>query len=222
MKTVLWVSTLMGLLPLVAYSVVHISGVISFRRAVPQTIDDESTVSITISKFQLGESGRPVVVSPNAWPSALCLFGAASCLVGLWFLIPRQPIYAERNGYDRIEPLLKRVLSSTSEYPSLIVSARDGEEALLVMRDDDGWQLSLSIYSQNQDGIQAIRQYFSDRDIVPSEVEETHDEEFDVSMTHLAFPLSGNATTDAGTCIKILRDIIGVTNDEPMEFTVQS
>lgn len=223
MKAVLWVITLLGLLPLVALSALHVSAVISSRRAFPQELEgeEESTILYTTHTFQLGHSSRPVAVSPNAWPAILCIIGATCCLVGLTFLIPQQPIHADKEGYKQFEPLLQRVYSSSATHPSLSISARDGKVGLFVMRDEDGWQLSLTENSQNLETIENVKQFFADKGVAPSDTDEFEDEALAGSTTYLEFPVSGNPVADAKTCISVFRDILGITNEEPMTFELE-
>ena len=221
MKTILWAITIVGLLPLVAFSLLHLFTYVAMRRALPPDDGDSFTTTITTTSFQFSESARPTIVASQAWPAVVALFGAALCIIGLLYLIPRQPQYAASNGYDRFQPLLARIMSSTADHRSLIVSARDGNEALLVMRGEHGWELSLSANSDNQTVIEQIKSYFADRDVDPMQDYTTHDDEFDITTTHLLFPLSGDPATDAETCVNIFHDVIGVTNDEPMEFNVE-
>ncbi len=221
MKTILWAITIVGLLPLVAFSLLHLFTYVAMRRALPPDDADPYTHTITTTSFQFSESARATIVASHAWPAILALCGATLCIIGLIYLIPRQPLYAASNGYDRFQPLLTRIMASTAEHPSLIVSARDGNEAVLVMRGDHGWELSLSANSDKQTVIEQITSYFADRDVDPIQNYTTHDVEFDITTTHLAFPLSGDPTGDAETCVNIFRDMIGVTNDEPMEFNFE-
>ena len=221
MKTILWAITIVGLLPLVAFSLLHLSTYIALRRSLPPDDGDPFTHTITTTTFQFSESARPTIVSPNAWPAVVALCGAVLCVIGLLFLIPRQPIFAETNGYARFQPLFTRVMASKSEHPSLIVSARDGNQSLLVLRGEKGWELSLSADTDNQAVIDNIKTYFANRDIDAIQDYTTHDEEFDITTTHLAFPLSGDPSVDAKTCVNIFRDAVGVTADEPMEFNIE-
>ena len=221
MKTILWTITIVGLLPLVAFSLLHLFTYVAMRRALPPDDADPYTHTITTTTFQFSESARPTIVSPNAWPAIVALCGVALCVIGLLYLIPRQPLFSTSNGYDRFQPLLTRIMASTAEHPSLIVSARGGNEALLVMRGEHGWGLSLSATSDNQTVIDQIKSYFSVRNVDAMQDYTTHDDEFDITTTHLLFPLSGDPAADAETCANIFRDVIGVTNDEPMEFNVE-
>ncbi|WP_404309300.1 hypothetical protein [Neorhodopirellula lusitana] len=221
MKTILWAITIVGLLPLVAFSLLHLFTYAAMRRAIPPEDGDPYTHTIVTTTFQFSESARPTVVATHAWPAIIALCGATLCIIGLLYLIPRQPLFSASNGYDRFQPLLTRIMASNAEHPSLIVSARDGNEALLVMRNENGWELSLSANSDNQTVIEQIKSYFAERDVDSMQDYTTHDDEFDITTTHLAFPLSGDPTVDAETCVNIFRDVIGVTNDEPMEFNVE-
>ncbi len=222
MKLFLWTFTLLGLLPLVIFSALHLFSSVAVYRELPQEsgVDDEFTFTTTIRTVQFAGSEHPLVVSPQAWPAIVALSGAALCLVGLFLLIPGQPIYADKDGYARFAPLLKRVMSSSVEYPSLIVSAREGSRSLLVMRYENEWQLSLTVESNDVGAIARIRQYFKDRGQDAVQEYESADEEVDVKTTRFVFPLTGDPGPDSQACIDVFGDCLGVTADEPMQFDI--
>ena len=223
MKTFFWIFTVVGLLPVSAFAILHVASRIALRREIgaePGDIEKGTFIS-AISTVQLGDSMPPMVVNTRAWPAFLILLGTVGCLIGLFFLIPRQPLRISGGGYAQVESLIQQVLNSTNEHPSFIVSARNGNEAMLVMRGTSGLDLSWSADSTRIDSIAAIRSYFAARDVQPSSDYTTHDDHFDINTTHLAFPLGGDSAQIASICVHVFRDILGVTNDEPIEFTVE-
>lgn len=222
MKTFLWLFTVIGLLPVAAFSILHLTSWVALRREMARepATDDGSFTLITTSYVSFGQSSSPMNVSTNAWPAILILTGALCCVIGLVYLIPKQPLRISRDGYSRFEPLIKKVVSSSRDYPSLIVSARNGNEALLVMRGESGFELSVSA-NANDDKLVALKTLFANRGVHPANEYTTHDDHFGTDTTHLAFPLSGNSNEIADLCVQVFRDICGVRDDEPMEFTVE-
>jgi hypothetical protein len=222
MKPFLWLFTVIGLLPVAGFAMLHLASWVALRRELARepANDDGSFTLITTSYVSFGESSSPMNVSTHAWPAILILIGALCCVIGLIYLIPRQPLRVSRDGYSRLEPLIKKVVSSSRDHPSLIVSARNGNEALLVMRGESGFELSVSA-DTNDDKLVALKTMFAKRGVHPANEYTTHDDHFGTDTTHLAFPLVGDSNEIADVCIQVFRDIFGVSDDEPMEFTIE-
>ncbi len=223
MKTFFWIFTIVGLLPVTAFAILHITSRVALRRelASDPVDDDGASTLITTSYIQFGDDSPPTNVNTRAWPAVVLLTGVVCCFIGLFYLIPSQPLRVLHGGYDRFEPMIRRVLSSSHEHPSLIVSAQNGNEALLVMRGESGFELSVSADSTRHDTIADLKLFFAERDIHPVNEYTSHDDHFDTDTTHLAFPLGGGSNEIADVCTHVFRDIFGVTDDEPMEFTAE-
>lgn len=223
MKLFLWITMLVGLVPVTAFSVFHLlvwgSSVASETPAEPAEEDGSS--SIVMASVQFGEAGAPTIVNPSRWPAVLVLTGAILCAIGLFCLIPKQPLRVARDGYTRFEPLIEKVLESRRDYSSLIVSAEGGQKALLVSRRGEEFLLSVSIDSSDP-AIGSIVEFFSDRGVSPSNEYTTHDDRFSISTSHLEFPLPQAADAAAETCTHVYRDILGVAETEPMEFSLRN
>jgi len=223
MKTFFWLFTVVGLLPITAFAILHITSCVMLRREMAsEPIDDDGcSTLITTSYIQFGDGFAPTIVNTRAWPAIVLLTGAVCIFVGLFYLIPRQPLRVAHGGYDRFEPMIRRILLSSREHPSLIVSAQNGNEALLVMRGESGFELSVSADSTRHETIADLKLFFAERHVQPVNEYTSHDDHFDTDTTHLAFPLGGDSNEIADVCEHVFRDIFGVTDDEPMEFTVE-
>ncbi|MEW4452053.1 hypothetical protein AB1L30_05145 [Bremerella sp. JC817] len=222
MKTFLWLSLAFGLLPVTAFSLVHLIATVMMRRAIPAELAEEegSITLVTRSFTAFGESSPPTIVSNQAWPAILVLIGTLCCVVGLLYLIPRQPLRVSHDGYARFEPLIAKLLRSSRDYPSLIISAREGHEALLISRGDSGFELSFSADGQHEN-LAAVKALFASRGVQPLEETTTHDDQFDIDTTYVSFPLPATAPEIATLCTEVFRDACGVKEDEPMEFALQ-
>lgn len=222
MKIFLWITLLAGLLPVTAYSVLHVLIRGSVRNTTPvELAEEQSSDSIVMASVHFGEAGTPTIVNPSMWPAILVLTGATLCIVGLFNLIPKQPLRVARDGYTRFEPLIQKVLESRRDYSSLIVSAQQGSKALSVSRRQEEFLLGVSIDSSDP-AIPSIVEFFLSRGVSPSSENVSHDDHFDISTTHLEFPLPQAADAAAETCTHVYRDILGVAETEPMEFSLRN
>jgi hypothetical protein len=92
MRTLLWLCTIIGLLPSVLLVVVNLS----LMTWVHWTNRDPDAI-VFIGDTQVGiASLKPMHLSSSPWPSVLILMGACVLFVGLWFLTqPPAPVIWE-------------------------------------------------------------------------------------------------------------------------------
>ncbi|MEN1681983.1 MAG: hypothetical protein AAGJ46_20565 [Planctomycetota bacterium] len=229
MKTTLWLATIIGLLPVVLFSLAHLAmwwaspGVASIlEEQNERPNEDETSFVITETSVQFDGMSHPLIVNPKAWPAALALVGAMLCVIGLWSLLPRQPVYADSNGHERFERLLARVYKSSAEFPSLGASTTDGQRAIGITRTDtDEWQIGIPMDKGESETLDALRSYFESKGVAPDREYESRDEQFNITTVHLDYPLTGDASIDAEVCTAVFRDIFGVDDNEPMRFDIE-
>ena len=222
MKTFFWIATILGLAPIVGFSLLHVATCIATRIETLQVSSEEdgTTTHVAMSSVQFGSSMSPLIVNTRAWPSICILIGVSICITGLFFLFPKQPIRVSHDGYARFEPLIKRIMASSNQYPSLIVSARNGNEAILLIRNESGIELSVSADSTSQQKIDGLKMVFTKSNVLPSREDVTHDEHFGTDTIHLSFPLDGNSVQLANIVTEVFRDVFGIKENESMEFQV--
>jgi hypothetical protein len=221
MKTAIWIIALVGLLPLTLIAILNLVSTISMRRQLAAEPLDDGSTSIVTSTIQFNDSMAPMSISSHPWPSLVILAGVVFCLVGLYFLIPTQPTRVARDGYSKFEPMIKRVVGSNKEYSSLIVSAQNGNKAILIMKQNGQIALSVSTDTEDTKTSNALKSYFETRNITPTEEYQTHDENFGTNTTHFEFSLRGNTADIAKICRDVFNGVFGVENNEPMEFNVE-
>ncbi len=104
MRTLLWLSTVIGLLPLILLVVVNLTMMVMVHWS---NRDPDAIVFIGDTQASIS-SLKPVHLSSSPWPSLLILLGASMLLVGLWFLTqPPAPVTWENDesaASERAEP----------------------------------------------------------------------------------------------------------------------
>jgi hypothetical protein len=225
LKLFLWIWTLIGLLPILLFSVLHIYSSWQIRRELqlqPSRELAENEFVISTSTVQFDGFKDPMVISTSIWPGLFCLMGISITVAGLFFLIPRQPIRLRTAVYERIPAIVDQVLVSKKPYASLIISSRDGNYAILLSKRDDRVEISLSGSHSDLTELTAVREYFHGLGVAPSQDYTTHDDTFDITTTHLAYDLTDVATGPSEVCTHILRNIYSIGPDELFQFDLDT
>jgi hypothetical protein len=94
MRTLLWLSTLIGLLPQMLLAILYL-----VLLALVYWSSRNPDVIVYIGEMQVGVGSlKPMHISSSPWPSVLILLGASVLLVGMWFLTcPPEPVTCEAN-----------------------------------------------------------------------------------------------------------------------------
>ncbi|MBZ0214092.1 MAG: hypothetical protein K8H99_09855 [Nitrospirae bacterium] len=220
MKAFLWAFTLIGLLPLTALAIAHLVSLGIVARTMAREAGG-AVPSFTYSTMHVNIGpASPMKISSQPWPAILILTGVLCCVFGLIYLIPKQPIRVSRAGYLELEPMIKRVLASSSNGASLVVSARDGDEFLSIRRRDSGLVLSVSAEPGGA-RLDAVKELFASRGVQPSDETTMFNEQNETEEVDLEFPLTGDSREVADVCIQVFRDLFGVGDDETIEITFE-
>jgi hypothetical protein len=220
MKLCLWAVTILGLLPVTAFALIHIVLLGGVRRALPTEEPAPNSVSFPGGfTVQFGDSSKPMEVSTSVWPGIAVLVGASACLVGLYFLVPRQPERVALNGFANFEPCIRQVIESRRSFATVVISARDGNEAISIMSHEGDVEIGLSIDSTLTGREAAVRELIGELGVEPTEDNMTPADELNPETRHLMFPLRGNPSEMADTCVRVFSDILEIKDDEEMVFS---
>lgn len=223
MKLFLWIWTVVGLLPILLFAVLHVYSSWQIRRQLEPSHElAENEFVIATSTIQFEGQRDPMVISTSIWPGLCCLIGISATFAGLLFLLPKQPIRIRAAVYDRIPGIVDRVLVSNKPYASLIISTRDGSYSILLYKRDGRVEISLSGSQHDSTHLTVIREYFKSIGIDPSHDYTTHDETFDITTTHLAYDITDAAIEPAEVCTHIFRDIYSIGPDELFQFDLDT
>jgi hypothetical protein len=157
-KTAIWIVAVLGLLPATLLSIAYLVSSISIAR-LSKEHSDLGDVSI-----QIGTSSTKLHLSTQPWPAVVVFAGVLAVVVGLLFLLPRQPDRIRSGGFLKMESYMARLLRSRKEYASVIAATLDGQHAILVMRQSGRTTLDISADRTKNDGQEdKMREFFKMR-----------------------------------------------------------
>ena len=220
LKLAIWTTTIVGLAPVTLLAVLNLASNVTLARQMKGEAgfehDDGGDAYFTESYMQFGKTLR-LEVATSLWPSVCLLVGASACVVGLFFLIPRQTQFVETGGFNKIQKHIEKAVKSRSQYAYVVISPSDDEyTAISFTKGDDGH--SFDFYLSKQEQIEPMIAFFSERGIEPVEDYVTEDgTEFE--SRNLSFPTNGTAEEVAAICASILTDVYGVGKDKELMFT---
>ena len=218
-KTSIWILTIVGLLPASLFAIGHIISMISFAR-LPKEPSQPGTVSFIGDVSIAVGSASKLHLSTHIWPAVLVLAGTLGVLVGLLFLVPRQPDRVRSGGFSRVELYIDRLLRSHREFASVIVATPDGQYALLVIRQAGQTVLSMSAERTKNEGEELRRrEFFKRRGMTPAREYSSSNGGVADATRNFEFQLSGDARAVATLCVSVFSELFGVTDQHGLEFT---
>jgi hypothetical protein len=155
-------------------------------------------------------NGPCLELNPRPVPALLTLAGAACFLVGLFFLIPRQPQYVRMRGLDAVPIHVRRFLASRRLSARLSITASDPYVCVYLT----SWRraVDLELWGSEDACVEHVHTYFRARGIEPLAG--------DISgTTHRghSYPLPRDAGVITATCRDLLV-IFGVTESTGLTF----
>lgn len=219
LKAILWIITVFGLLPVTLLGLGHIISLVSIAR-LPKEPSEPGTVSfIGDVSIQVGSSSK-LHFATGIWPAVVVVFGSVAVVVGLFFLLPRQPDRVRREGFSRVESYIDRLLHSRKQLSSLIVATPDGQHALLVMRQAGQTLLSVSVDRTKGDGQELeLKRFFARLGMTPVRDYLSANGGVADATRSFEFHLVGDARVIARLCVSIFTDLFRVTDQQGLEFT---
>ncbi|MGA2556790.1 MAG: hypothetical protein ABSG04_11020 [Verrucomicrobiota bacterium] len=213
-KTVIWILAVLGLLPATLLSIAYLVAIVSSARLTKEQ-SDLGDVSI-----QIGWSSTELHMSTQLWPAALVLSGVLAVVVGLFFLLPRQPDRVSSGGFLKMESYIGRLLRSEKKSSCIIVSTLDGQSSLLVMRQAGQTMLLVSADRTKNDGQEEkMREFFKKIGMTPSREYRSANGGVEDARCCFEFQLTGDPKDIAKLCVSAFTDLFGVTDQHGLEFT---
>lgn len=221
LKAIIWIVTLLGLLPITLFALAHLISMISIAR-LPKEPPEPGTLSVIGDvSIQVGP-GNKLHLSTHVWPSVLVVVGALSIFLGLLFLLPKQPDRVRVGGFFRIESYIDRLLRSRKDFASVIVATTDGQHALLVTRRSDGTVLHVGADRTKSDGEESrTREFFKQLGMAPVREYLAANGGVKDATCNFEFSLTGDAETIARLCVSVFTNLFGVTNQQELEFRAE-
>ena len=169
---------------------------------------------------QIGSSSPRLHLATQAWPAGLALAGVAAVVVGLLFLVPRQPDRVRNGGFLKIESYMDRLLRSRKEFASVIVATLDGQHAILVMRQSGRTTLDVSADRTKNDGQEAkLREFFNKLGMTPSRDYRSANGGVEDATCNFEFQLTDDPKAISRLCVAVFEDLFSVSDKQGLEFT---
>ena len=214
LKMIIWLAALLGLLPVLLCAIVHLISMISSARLRRDPFSFVGDIFIQL------DSSSKLHLSTQLWPSVVVVAGALAVLVGLVFLLPKQPDLVHSGGFSRMESYIDRLLRSPKEFASVIIATPDGEHGLLVMRQAGRTVLCVSANRTKNDGGEArMREFFTRLGMTPVRDYLSANDGVEKATLNLEFQLTGDARTIGRLCVSIFTDLFGTADQHGLEFT---
>lgn len=216
-KTVIWIVAAIGLLPATLLSIASLVSSISVARLSKEQ-GDLGDVFVQIGSSS--SSSTKLHLTTQAWPAVVVLAGVLAVVVGLLFLLPRQPDRVQSGGFLMMESYMDRLLRSHKEYASVIAATLDGQHAILVFRQSGRTTLDISADRTKNDGQEEkVREFFKKLGMTPSSEDRSANGDVEDATCNFEFPLTGDAKDIARLCVSVFTDLFGVTDQHGLEFT---
>lgn len=216
-KTVIWIVAVIGLLPPTLLSIASLVSSISVARLSKEQ-GDLGDVFVQIGSSS--SSSTKLHLTTQAWPAVVVLAGVLAVVVGLLFLLPRQPDRVQSGGFLKMESYMDRLLRSHKEYASVIAATLDGQHAILVFRQSGRTTLDISADRTKNDGQEEkVREFFKKLGMTPSSEYRSANGDVEDATCNFEFPLTGDAKDIARLCVSVFTDLFGVTDQHGLEFT---
>lgn len=218
-KTVIWIVAIVGLFPVALLSVGHLIFFLITR--LPKGPSESGAVSFLGDvSIQIGPSSTKLHLSTHPWPAVIALAGVVAVVVGLLFLLPRQPDRFRSDGFLKMESYMERLLRSRKEYASVIAATLDGQHAILVMRQSGRMTISVSADRTRNDGEEAkMRDFFRKLGMTPTRDYRSANGGVEDATCNFEFVLTDDPKSIARSCVAVFTDLFGVTDQQGLEFT---
>jgi hypothetical protein len=219
-KTVIWIVAVVGLIPVALLSVGYLISTVFIAR-LPKGPSEPGTVSFVGDvSMQIGASSTKLHLSTHPWPAVVVLAGVVAVVVGLLFLLPRQPDRVRNDGFLKMESYMDRLVRSRKEHASVIAATMDGQHAILVMRQSNRTMLHISTDRTKNDGQEAkMRDFFTKLGMTPNRDYRSANRGVEDATCNLEFILTDDPKSIAGSCVAVFTDLFGVTDQNGLEFT---
>jgi hypothetical protein len=213
-KTVIWIVTVLGLLPVTLFSIAYLVSTICIARLSKEHSDLGGVY------IQMGSSSAKLHMSLQVWPAVVLLAGVLAVALGLLFLLPRQPDRFRSGGFLKMESYIGRLLRSAKKSSSVIVSTLDGQSALLVMRQAGRTTLLVSADRTKNDGQEArMRDFFAKLGMIPNRDYRSANGGVEDATCNLEFVLTDDPKAISRVCVSVFADLFGVSDTQGLEFT---
>lgn len=228
MKTLIWLLAIVGLATPCFLAVVHLASYWIARQYIANEPQEPGETSFLLGPtFVFGGSSAnapKLELTSSLVPPVATLVGGIVFLVGLFFLIPRQPLVVKlvvkKDGFSQLETHVQRLLRSRSDFASLGLSTPDGQHGLdLYCRNGQVEVVSLFPSVKPPDGHEElIRRYFTARNISPSQDYVPANGGVEGAPRVLSYPLPSDAQVISQVCKDIFTDIFGVGDSQGVQY----
>jgi hypothetical protein len=220
LKTIIWIVTVLGLLPVTLFAIAYLVFTVLSARLPKEPIPPGAVSEIGDVSMQIGSSSNKLHMSTKPWPAVVVVAGVFAVIVGLLFLLPRQPDRVRSGGFSKMESYIVRLLRSRKKFASFIVATQDGQHALLVMRQNGRTVLSVSADRTKNDGEEVkVRDFFTKLGMKPSREYRSANGGVENAICSFEFELADDPKAIARLCVAVFTDLFGVTDQQGLEFT---
>jgi hypothetical protein len=140
---------------------------------------------------------------------------------GRWVKIPKPDVF-KRDGVAQIENYVSRLLRSTARFTSIIIATPNQQVAVILWQRGGIPSFSLSLqWRSEQERERAVRQFFSERGLSISEDYLAGNGDVPDATRCLGYFLPSDGQFITGITQDALRQIYGVREQDPLNFTFQ-